>query len=202
MHVGSNVDEGPLPKVRITRYIVLIEVFLFKKIKLFSKTIDNEDIKKVKKGKILSWLDKKLNTRIEDDIKDITQFLIKERKRVFTIKTWRCIKNLNMKVSELAVDMQVGTENAATTAYVTATIASVIALLLTLKVEKENAKNFRHKITPVYMNQNFIKIQFNCTVKIKMIHIMNIVYALWKQSNYHNKVRGIMIFHKKWNEIV
>jgi len=169
-------------KATVEEYRILIEIRLFKIIKLYSKIIKNKKGETIKKGKLLTWLDKKLNTKIEEDIKDFTQFLIKERKRIFKKETWETMRALRINITELNTNIEVGTENAIATSYLVATIASIISIFLAHNVKPENAKNFKYKTTPRYGNQNFIKMETNCIIAIKMVHIISTIYRLIKRS--------------------
>ncbi|MCL2383517.1 MAG: DUF2953 domain-containing protein [Oscillospiraceae bacterium] len=170
-------------KSTVEDYIVIISVLLFNKVRAYSKTIGHEETKHIKEGKLLEWINKKLNTKIQEDFKDISKFILRERKRIFRRETWERFRDLRMEVTKLKIDMEVGTENPVVTAYLTAAIASMISIILAYNVRKERAVNYKYKVIPAYINQNFLKMKLNCIIDIKMIHIINIIYMILRKRN-------------------
>ena len=156
-------------------YTIYIRLYLFNKIKWLSIKINNKKIKKFEKGKLLKWLDKKVGMRIEEEIRHIGTLILKERKKIFSKQAWEYVKGLNIKISKLKMSLDIGTGNAIITSYLTAFAGTVISILLAFAIENYKKENYSYKITPLYKNQNLLKMDLNCIINIKMVHIMNII---------------------------
>lgn len=167
----------------INDYLIYVRIYLFNKIKLFSFKINNKKIAKLQKSKMIRWIDKKINMKIEEEVKDITKLIIKERKRIFTRETLEHIKMLNMKIISLKMKLDISTEDAMITSYLTAIIASLLSILLACNVDNFRKEKYSYTIRPVYIDQNFFKLDFNCIIGIKMVHIMNIIYLLIRKRS-------------------
>ena len=106
--------------------------------------------------------------RLEEDIyknKDNIDF-----KLIETIKEF----NKSIDINYLDLNLKLGTENASTTALLVAIISTIISILIASKTDHKN--KIMYKIAPIYSNQNLIKFEFFGIFKIKMIHIINIIY--------------------------
>ena len=88
-----------------------------------------------------------------------------------------------MKMEELDLNIEMGAENPVATAFLVAGIASGLSILLGSKVRQENSRKYRYKITPMYIQRNFFKMQLNCIIAVKMVHIMNMIYLLLKKRS-------------------
>ena len=68
-----------------------------------------------------------------------------------------------------------------------AIISTIISVLVSNQKIEEN--ELMYKIEPIYNNQNLIKFQFSGIFKIKMIHIINIMYLLNKKGGINKYER-------------
>ena len=48
-------------------------------------------------------------------------------------------------------------------------------------------QNYIYNIKPIYNNKNLYKINLNCIIEIKMVHIINIIYMLLKKGRKKNE---------------
>jgi len=169
-------------------YKIYVRLYLFNKIRWLSIKIDNKKVKKFEKGRLLQWIDKKAGMRIEEEMKHMETLILKERKKIFSKQTWEHIKDLNIKISKLKMSVEIGTENAVITSYLTAFIGTAVSILLAFAIEDYKKEKYHYTITPLYKNQNLLKMDFNCIINIKMVHIINTLYiiALIKRSEGKN----------------
>ena len=93
----------------------------------------------------------------------------------------------SIDVDYLNLVIKLGTENAFTTAIIVAIISTIISVLVSNQKIEEN--ELMYKIEPIYNNQNLIKFQFSGIFKIKMIHIINIMYLLNKKGGINKYER-------------
>ena len=66
--------------------------------------------------------------------------------------------------------------------YVTGSISYTAALITRLKKER-----YIYNIKPLYYNKNLYKINLNCIIEIKMVHIINIIFILIKKGRKKNE---------------
>ena len=43
-------------------------------------------------------------------------------------------------------------------------------------------EHYNYTIEPIYQNKNIYKIQFNCIIQVKMVHIINVIYIFLKKG--------------------
>lgn len=149
-------------------YKIEIAMYTFKFIPIFKIKITN---KKIKKALSNEKIRKKINeqkTKIIENRKDIDIEAIKE------------IKNIKIEIDEIKLDILLGTEDAATTAFIIPVISTLIAIFLSQKVQKYNDRQ-TFSITPIYINQNLINVEFSGIFQIKMMHIINTIFIVNKK---------------------
>ena len=147
-------------------YKIEIAMYTFKFIPIFKIKITNKKIKKA-----LS------NEKIRKTINEQKIKIIENRKDIDTIKK---IKNIKIEIDEMKLDIILGTEDAAITAFIIPVISTFIAIFLSKKVEKYNDKQI-FSIKPIYTNQNLINVEFSGIIQIKMIHIINTICIVNKK---------------------
>jgi len=92
----------------------------------------------------------------------------------------KAFKSLNINIENINLKIEMGTENAALTAIIVPVISTVLSIILSRKIKREQNQKF--EIKPIYINQNLINIMFSGIFEIKMIHIINIIYILNKKE--------------------
>ena len=181
--VDMNNEYCVKPQVTIKNYLIFVNIYAFEKIRIFKIKINEEKVKKMEKSKFIKWIDKKINMKLEEEIKDVSKFVLENRKKIFRKETIEYIKKLEMKLSKLKISITLGAEDAIITSYLVALIASGIAGVIAYVTKQINSKKYNYKVTPVYINQNYFKMELNCIINIKMVHIMNIIYLLLKKRS-------------------
>lgn len=147
-------------------YSFFINLYFLDKIKFFEIMINEERIKK---------LNQKMN--IETKIKDIDFKKIKgnlpSKKEIKNV-----IKRMNINLDEFHLILKVGTEDVIITSAIVTEIASILGIVLAKLIKNYNDEKYRYEIIPVYKNKNMVNLSFDCIIKVKMIHIINIIYTL------------------------
>ena len=141
-------------------YKVIIKLCILKKIPILKVNITKTKLEKMK---------------IKEKIKNI-DFKIIQNKNKFDKNAIKAIKKSNININKINLNLEIGTENATLTSVIVPAISTILAILLSRKIE--NPKNQLFIIQPVYINQNLINIVFSGIFEMKMIHIINIIYIL------------------------
>ena len=149
-------------------YIINIKIYIFRKLPIFKIKIDNNKVRRFLK-----------NDKIMGKVKAEKNKIILNKNDI-NMKTLKALKNIKIDIKKLKLDINIGTENAATTAVIIPILSTIIAISLRKKINKYN-QNHVFKITPIYMNQNLININFSGIFEVKMIHIINTICILNKE---------------------
>ena len=153
------------------KYEVIIKLYILKKIKILNLSITK------------TFMERK---KISDAIKEFNR-KFKENRNQFDKKSLRSMRELKIEIENFDLKMKLGTEDAATTAILIGVISSGLGIILRNK--KENLKNLRFETIPIYQDKNILKIDFSGIFKIKMIHIIYIIYILKKKRRVEKDVR-------------
>lgn len=149
-------------------------IYTFSKIPIAKIKITNEKIQQIKK-----------NTRIKEILKKQETKLIENRKDI-DIDIIKSIKNVKVEIQEIKLKIKIGTENATMTAFIIPILSTFIAAILSKTIKKYNNKQ-TFEITPIYINQNLINIEFSGIIEIKMIHIINTICIVNKKKRKGDK---------------
>lgn len=152
-------------------YKVIIKLCILKKIPILKVNITKTKLEKMK---------------IKEKIKNI-DFKIIQNKNKFDKNAIKAIKKSNININKINLDLEIGTENATLTSVIVPAISTILAILLSRKIE--NPKNQLFIIQPVYINQNLINIVFSGIFEMKMIHIINIIYILNRKKGVNKHER-------------
>ena len=176
--------------ILLTFSIIRIEIHNFEfnsQIKGFT----NKDYKIYFKLYILKFIpilkiridDKKIRKKLNDNkFKEKTQ---KFEQEIFSRKiTLGAFKNLAFEIKKLNLNIELGTEDAFLTSMLIPIISALLSILLSKK--SKDIVNQKYMITPIYKEQNLLKILIFGIFDIKMIHIINILYSL-KNKEGENK---------------
>ena len=152
-------------------YKVIIKLCILKKIPILKVNITKTKLEKMK---------------IKEKIKNI-DFKIIQNKNKFDKNAIKAIKKSNININKINLNLEIGTENATLTSVIVPAISTILAILLSKKIE--NPKNQLFIIQPVYINQNLINIVFSGIFEMKMIHIINIIYILNRKKGVNKHER-------------
>lgn len=147
-------------------YCFFINLYFLDKIKFFEVMINEERIKK---------LNQKMN--IETKIRHIDFNKVKNdlpsRKELK-----EAVKKLQINLDEFNLNLQIGTSDLIITSAIVTGIASALGIILAKVIKNYDDQKYRYKIIPAYKNKNMVNLSFDCIIKVKMIHIISIIYTL------------------------
>ena len=149
-------------------YKIEITIYTFNFIPISKLKITNKKINKALSNEKIRKAISEQKTKIIENRKDIDLKSIKE------------IKNIKIEIDEMNLNISLGTEDAAITAFIIPIISTIIAMILSQNVQKYNDKQI-FSILPIYINQNFINVEFSGIFQIKMIHIINTICTVNKK---------------------
>lgn len=149
-------------------YGVILSLYLGKHFKWISIYLNDEKIKKAYTKMQLEKIDFK---KIEQD---------------FKWEDLKAIKKIQPKISYLNLNVILGTKSAVTTAFINSAICIIISLLLPHIAIDLRKENYKYYIEPIYINQNLYKIQFNCIIQVKIVHIINVILYI-NSKKLHSK---------------
>ena len=133
---------------------------------------------KLNKEKISKF--KVLNKRMLKNINQIKNELINNRKKVLNINTIQILRNLDIEIDKLKLNLKIGLADS----FLTSITVGIIGALISIVIAK-NTKEYSDKyylIIPEYNENPLVKINLNCIINIKMIHIINVIYMLSKNK--------------------
>lgn len=159
-------------KLENKNYKIWIQIYFLNRIKIFSFKIDDKKIKRMS-----------LNTKIQSTkLKEI----IKDKNII------KSIKRLQLRLESLRLNLDIGTEDAPVTAYLTSAVSGIIGVNLPKIATAKDLIGNRvyYRINPIY-NRNILKINLiESIISIKIVHIISMLI-------YGSK-RGELI---KWKNI-
>lgn len=150
-------------------YKIEIVIYTFNFIPILKFKITNKKIKDALNNEKIKKMINNQKTNIIENRKDID------------VKAIKKIKNIKIEIDTIDLNISLGTEDAAMTAFIIPVISTFIALFLSHRIKKYNDKQ-GFLIKPIYINQNLINIEFSGIFKIKMIHIINTICILSKKK--------------------
>ena len=107
---------------------------------------------------------------------------LKKLEKDFRWEDLKIVKKLQPKISHLKLDMQIGLESPVLTAFTVTTLSSIISIFLPYVATSEKKEQYEYVITPIYQNRNLYKIEFNCIIQVKMVHIINVISSILKKG--------------------
>ncbi len=147
-------------------YELYLSLNLFNKIKYLQIKLNKEKISKMQ-----------IQSKIKpDQLEKIKQNASNNKEQLKTV-----IKRLKIKLSKINLNIDIDTKNVLVTTGIV-TLTSIIISNILSRFVKVNKKNYyKYKIIPSYKNKNILKIDFNCIINVKMVHIIYIIYILLKK---------------------
>lgn len=150
------------------KYRIIIKIYTFNKIPIFKSKINQEKIQKILSNQKIKENIEKEKTKIIENKNAIDKELIKD------------MKNIKPKIEKIKLNIIVGTENAALTAFIIPVISTILALALKNTLNNNQQHQF-FKVQPIYRDQNLINIKLSGIIEIKMIHIINTICIVNKK---------------------
>lgn len=159
-------------------YEIIISLEILNKLKYFSL---NLNAKKIRKITLKMHLDK---TKLKELEREISLSDIKE------------ITNIKPKISYMDLQLKLGIEDILATTYAVPIISTLISILLPLLVEKENLRNIKYEIKPMYNMGNMYDINLDIGIKVKILKVLNTAYRIYKSRKKMYKLSKIGTYYQ------
>ncbi len=174
-----NLDINTTEKEIINDYQFEFGIYLFNKVKILKYKINERKINKIMNSKILKKLSNKDFKKITLKLEKKVLIDIENRQLVKDIK--KLIKNIKPEIFKFKLKLKIGLGDVIFTTFMIPIISSIISCVLnkgSINLYKKNSKQkYYFKIDPEY-NKIAVKLKLNCIINVKMVHIINIIYAL------------------------
>jgi len=159
----DNLEATNMKEKGTIDYAIILSLYLFNKLKWMSIKLNNEKLRKIYSKMKLEKIDFK---KIEKD---------------FRLEDLKVIKKLQIKLPYFNLQMQLGMRSPVVTAFVVAVFSSLISVILPHIATNFRKENYQYTIQPIYQNKDLYKIQFNCIIQVKMVHIINVILIFLKK---------------------
>lgn len=157
-------------KLENENYKIYIQIYFLNRLKILSMKLDSKKLKKIS-------LSKRFN---RPSLKELLK-----NNNVF-----KSIKKLHLKVEELRLNIDIGTEDAPATAYLATTVSGIIGMNMPKITNKKHIieNNIYYKINPIY-NKNILIINLiESIISIKIVHIISMLIYGKKKLEISKKV--------------
>lgn len=177
--------------------ILTIGILLFSRTTIKIEKINKENNKKSFYFKISLCKYEKtiftINISKEKLIKSMINNVIKvdkekiEGEKIYYEDIKREFKKANIKLEKLDLIICIGVEDAVITAYIVSILYIIISNIIPHVYNSKNSLNeYKYNVIPVY-NKNFSKLSLNCIISIKLVHIIYIIFLIWKGSKKNER---------------
>lgn len=165
----KNLSVSNMEPKNTNKYAIIFSLYLGNKIKWMWYRLNDKKVRKMYSKMQLEKLD------------------FKKFRNDFKVKDLKELPKLQPKISYLNLDANLGVISPVTTSFLVATIASIISIALPYLAKSLKKERYIYNIKPLYYNKNLYKINLNCIIEIKMVHIINIIFILIKKGRKKNE---------------
>ena len=95
-------------------------------------------------------------------------------------------KILDIKLEKLSFISKIGTEDVRITSFVVFALSSFLTFLVSKNIKKNTVKNYKYKLTPIYLNKNVFSFKLNCIISVKTVNIIYMLFRMMKRSVGNN----------------
>lgn len=165
----KNLSVSNMEPKNTNEYAIIFSLYLGNKIKWIWFRLNDKKVRKMYSKMQLEKLD------------------FKKFRKDFKVKDLKELPKLQPKISYLNLDANLGVISPVTTSFLVATISSIISIALLYLATSLKKERYIYNIKPLYYNKNLYKINLNCIIEIKMVHIINIIFILIKKGRKKNE---------------
>lgn len=165
----KNLSVSNMEPKNTNEYAIIFSLYLGNKIKWIWFRLNDKKVRKMYSKMQLEKLD------------------FKKFRKDFKVKDLKKLPKLQPKISYLNLDANLGVISPVTTSFLVATISSIISIALPYLATSLKKERYIYNIKPLYYNKNLYKINLNCIIEIKMVHIINIIFILIKKGRKKNE---------------
>lgn len=154
------------------KYAIIFSIYFANKIKYIWFNLNSKRAKKIYSKVQLEKID------------------LKKFKKVFKLSDLKELTKLHLKISDLNLEMNIGTKSPLVTSFLVVTISNAISLLLPHLVNNLKDNRYFYNIKPLYYNKELYKINLDCIIEIKMVHIINVIYYIFLKKGRRENERS------------
>lgn len=154
------------------KYAIIFSIYFANKIKYIWFNLNSKRAKKIYSKVQLEKID------------------LKKFKKVFKLSDLKELTKLHLKILDLNLDMNIGTKSPLVTSFLVVTISNAISLLLPHLVNNLKDNRYFYNIKPLYYNKELYKINLDCIIEIKMVHIINVIYYIFFKKGRRKNERS------------
>lgn len=92
------------------------------------------------------------------------------------------LKKLDLKLEKFKMKLFIGTEDVLLTTGLIFIISTIIPNVLNKVIKDFDVKKHKYEIRPLYGNKNLFKLNLNCIINTKMVHIIHVIYIFLKKK--------------------
>lgn len=155
-----------------TKYAIIFSIYFANKIKYIWFNLNSKRAKKIYSKVQLEKID------------------LKKFKKVFKLSDLKELTKLHLKISDLNLEMNIGTKSPLVTSFLVVTISNAISLLLPHLVNNLKDNRYFYNIKPLYYNKELYKINLDFIIEIKMVHIINVIYYIFLKKGRRKNERS------------
>lgn len=165
----KNLSVSNMEPKNTNEYAIIFSLYLGNKIKWIWFRLNDKKVRK-------------MYSKIQLEKLDFKKF-----RKDFKVKDLKELPKLQPKISYLNLDANLGVISPIITSFLVTTIASIISIALPYLAKSLKKERYVYNIKPLYYNKNLYKINLNCIIEIKMVHIINIIFILIKKGRKKNE---------------
>ena len=184
-------------------FIFLIFLFFSIKIKIDFKnyvlSIPKADSKNIEKNEVkiklyilgkIRIMDRNLtkldfyNKKIDKEIEKVKKSIFSKENKI-SLNIGKSIERLGLEFEKGELNIILGLEDAA----LTGISVGILAIVLGNIFSKEQYRNVKYKINPIYENRNFLNIRFKGIIVFNLRNIINIIFEFNKKGRVNKNDR-------------
>lgn len=148
-------------------FLIFVRLKFLNKLTWAKIKIDNNGIERYKE------INKKLLNKITIDLK----------KEILQSKSLIKIEKLDFVLKRINLKIELDLFEPVSTALTCGILSTVLSIIFAKRIEKFSKEKCNYKIEPIFSNKPQLKLCLNCIISIKMVHIINTVYMLFKKGS-------------------
>lgn len=153
--------DNKITNLNFEKVKINVGLYLFKKIRIVKIKINDKELK-VFNFKIPL---KKINEINKNSLYSVIKNLKENYRRLN-------IKNIKPEFEKFKLNLKLGTENAIVTSFTVFSVSNIITFILQSTINKYNNKKYNYKIEPIYINKNYIFLDYEGIVKFKTRYLI------------------------------
>lgn len=190
-HMEKDINKKKIETHYNTNYKIKIIIYTLNILPIFKITLNRNKIEKINNK---THIEEKLKEKINEQELINLQLKYNLKKYIPIL-----LKTIKIDINSLNLKIELGTKSPILTSFIIPTISTVITILL-VKTQK-NIDNKIFRISPVYINDNIIKIKLYSELEVKFINILSATSVYYKEFILPKSKDNIKIHKNALNRI-